>query len=315
MVAGRLVSWLQPFELAIPDAGEFVVKAQTGSPFPGRTDEVLGLRFTIHGYFDWRCWAVAIAVTRPGDTIIEVGANIGTETVGFADIVGPSGRVMAFEPSETNLVRLRSALAISGHNNVLIRPVAVSDTDGVCEFYPPARHNSGLGFLALGKAGPVSGGWWQETAAVTVQCTTLDRLADEIGRASIIYADVEGAEVHVLRGARRYIAQYHPVLVLEVDSNLMRRAGSTYKALCDELLRQGYIAAELSRFGLTSIDLTNETPPRQPGGWARNWLCLPRERRDLRGPVQRALRMCGWLPFTSIHPFQRVARRRRLQVG
>src|SRR5688572_28766782 len=100
MVAGRLVSWLQPFDRAIPDAGEFVVKAQTGSPFPGRTDVLLGLRFTLHGYFDWRCWAVAIAVTRPGDTIIEVGANIGTETVGFADIVGPSGRVMAFEPSE-----------------------------------------------------------------------------------------------------------------------------------------------------------------------------------------------------------------------
>jgi FkbM family methyltransferase len=312
MVAGRLVSWLQPLEKAASDPGEFVVTAQTGSLFSARSDELVGSRFVLHGYFDWRCWAVAIALTRPGDTIVEIGANIGTETVGFADIVGPPGRVIAFEPFESNLTRLRDAVAIGGHSNVSIRPFAVSDTEGTWEFYPPNRRNSGVGFLALGRAEVASGGWWEEAASVTVQCTTLDTLADEIGAASIIYADVEGAEVHVLRGARKYIARHHPALVLEVDSNLMERAGSTYEALCDELQQQDYIAAELSRFGLAFIDLENAAPPRQPEGWARNWICLPEEKRDLVGPIRHALRTCGWLPCLGIHPFLRVARRQRM---
>lgn len=42
----------------------------------------------IHGYYDWRVLVIAGAICSQGDTIVEVGANVGTETLGFADIVG-----------------------------------------------------------------------------------------------------------------------------------------------------------------------------------------------------------------------------------
>lgn len=54
--------------------------------------------FIFHGFYDWRNIAVCSAVCGAGSSIIEVGGNVGTETVCFADIVGREGHVVALEP-------------------------------------------------------------------------------------------------------------------------------------------------------------------------------------------------------------------------
>ena len=59
--------------------------------------------FAVHGYFYCTAWGITLAIFAPGDTIVEVGANVGTETIGFSDIVGRSGRVIAFEPVPANI--------------------------------------------------------------------------------------------------------------------------------------------------------------------------------------------------------------------
>src|SRR5438093_3231254 len=98
VVASRVAHAIYPFARAKRDAHPFVTHARTGSLFSSVTNDCHAHHFSMLGYYDWRQWAIATAVCRAGDVVVEVGANIGTETIGFADIVGPSGRVYAFEP-------------------------------------------------------------------------------------------------------------------------------------------------------------------------------------------------------------------------
>src|SRR4051812_1559833 len=65
---------------------------------------------------------------RVGDTVWDVGANVGDYTAQFADWVGPEGHVYAFEPSRETGARLAAACA--GRANVAILPLGLSDRTG-----------------------------------------------------------------------------------------------------------------------------------------------------------------------------------------
>src|SRR5688572_17131794 len=92
-VAGVLGKRIYPLTEGRRDKLRFVRRSQTGSYFAGTTADFNAHQFAIRGHNDWRNWGIAKALAAPGDTIIEVGANVGTETVGFSDVVGASGRV------------------------------------------------------------------------------------------------------------------------------------------------------------------------------------------------------------------------------
>src|SRR4029077_19443419 len=104
--------------------------ASTGSRFTGTTADLIGYAFAVHGYYNWRNIAIAKAVCRPADTIVEVGANVGSETVGFSDTVGKEGVVHAIEPFPPNVELLRANAAQTRYNNVNVHAVAVSDQVG-----------------------------------------------------------------------------------------------------------------------------------------------------------------------------------------
>jgi hypothetical protein len=90
-VSFRVRKRLYPAARALQDDHAFAVRAQTGSVLRCRTSDKHAYAFGVHGYNDWRLWAIALATCARGDTIVEIGANVGTETVGFSDIVGPAG--------------------------------------------------------------------------------------------------------------------------------------------------------------------------------------------------------------------------------
>src|SRR5688572_30779628 len=72
------------------------------------------------------------AELRPGDYVWDVGANVGLYSSMFSGIVGPAGKVFAFEPGPKNFARLETAVA--SLNNVVLMPMALGDTPGPMAF-------------------------------------------------------------------------------------------------------------------------------------------------------------------------------------
>ncbi len=279
----RLGPFLYPRARAYADDLEVRARSQTGSVLLTRTSDYHGYPFSITGYNDWRNWAVALAVCRPGDVILEVGANVGTETVGFSDIVGSSGRVYAFEPLPSNLDMLRAALPLLQHQNVKLFPCALgSQCRQVLFQRPPTRHASGVGHLLPPDV--------KVTAeAIEVDCVTLDSLGDQVARAALVCIDAEGAEVDILRGAGAYLRAHRPAVVLEASPKLLTRAGASLGELGEVMTSYGYTTFRIGRWGLQPAAIEGVCH-------AANWLCVPRESPEMAERASRAIRGCALLP-------------------
>lgn len=147
---------------------------------------------------------LAIAASlRPGDTFFDVGANTGFFTLLGARCVGPTGTVVAVEPLPRNADCLERHVALNGLANVVVVRKAVSDFEGSGTF---SEEGWSTGRLSPG-------------ARSTVEVTTLDGLAQELGvEPHVVKVDVEGAEIDLLRGARRLLEEVRPILFMAVHS-------------------------------------------------------------------------------------------------
>jgi FkbM family methyltransferase len=298
---GKARGVLYPYERARTDSLDFAMRAKTGSLYRGNTADFHAWPFAVSGYGEWRNWAVALALCAPGDVIVEVGANVGTETVGFADIVGDPGRVVAFEPLPANVESLERLTV----PNVRVLPFALSDSDGVERFAVPAASMSqGIGHL-LGPDERASGAvtYYDAPADMTlteVQTRTLDAFATDVRGVRLLVADAEGAEVSILRGGREVLAEWRPALVLEASAPHQRRAGLSLEALQAELTALAYKPFVIGPLSLQEV----HDPPEHS-----NWLCLPEERVDLAEAARRSIRRCGLTPFVfGLNPLSRPRR-------
>lgn len=152
---------------------------------------------------------------EPDDEIIDVGANIGGFTIPFSRF---ARKVYAFEPIPETADHLDYNLAQNNVTNVVVHRVGLSDVPGV--LYPHRAAD----------AGSTSLGEMQENQNETVPVTTLD---DCFGSTKISFMkiDVEGMEVSVLRGGKKFIAASRPVIFFEIQKGNMEAYGTSFAAL------------------------------------------------------------------------------------
>ncbi len=142
---------------------------------------------------------------RPGDTVVDAGAFIGRHTLAYARDVGPRGRVIAVEPHPENFRLLQRNVRANGYQNVTCVPCALSNFTGQSRL----AYDRETSTSALATAG---------SRTVSVRVRTLDDLLAEcqVSRVDLMKIDVEGAEVDVLRGAKKTLAaQPQPRLIIE----------------------------------------------------------------------------------------------------
>lgn len=143
-------------------------------------------------------------VLKPGDVVLDVGANIGCHTVPFAKLVGESGRVVAFEPQRLVFQNLCANLALNALRNVVTYDAGVGKDAGWMHlpvFDPRQQFN----FAAISMTGHESG--------PLTRVLKIDDL--KFARCNLIKVDVEGMEVDVLAGAAKTIEQLRPALFVE----------------------------------------------------------------------------------------------------
>lgn len=172
-----------------------------------RHDEYVGRSLLRYGEYSEGETALFRTLLAPGDVVIEAGANIGALTVPLAQHVGPTGRVLAFEPQRLAFQLLCANVALNSLTNVEARQAALGASRGtlpVPMLNPDQPQNIG-GLAVRGHA--------------TGEPVPLMRLDDygELAKLHLLKADVEGMELAVVLGANRAITTHWPHLYLECD--------------------------------------------------------------------------------------------------
>ena len=139
---------------------------------------------------------------RPGDVVVDAGANVGTHTLAFARAVGPTGAVWAFEPQRLVHQVLCANLALNEQFHVHARQEALGAQPGTA-------HIPVLDPAAYGNYGGVA----TTAEGESVPLRRIDDLA--LPACRLIKIDVEGHELAVLAGARETIARHRPLLYVE----------------------------------------------------------------------------------------------------
>ncbi len=170
-----------------------------------------------------------------GGVVINAGACIGDHVDSYSRMVGPFGKVYAFEPHPESYQAL--VLNTARLRNVLPFPFALGETDGADVL--SRTESAGSSFIGEtdGNFYDAPGRLWPTAA---VERTTLDRQLSWVHRLDLIHLDAEGMEVQILRGGRRLIEKFHPVLFVEVTDTWLARYGNTEQELLDLLVELGY---------------------------------------------------------------------------
>ena len=173
----------------------------------------------------------------PGDSFVDIGANHGSLSVMAAHRVGPSGRVVAVEAQPKLAALVERSLGANQQAPFEVHACAVGESPGRAQFFVPKQTSGSAGLHAEFSA-------TEEHERLEVEIKTLDSLCDwsKLPGQTLAKLDVEGNELSVLRGARRFIAERRPKILLEVNDASMRAANVTRQALVAELTAQGYAA-------------------------------------------------------------------------
>jgi FkbM family methyltransferase len=201
-----------------------------------------GIDLTIYlmGAFERRTLAACREAIKPGATVLDIGANIGSHTLPLARWVGAGGRVIACEPTAYAVRKLQANIRL----NPMLEPrvtavqaaLVARGGDGVPqELY--ASWPLGAGGTAVHAKHE---GRLESTGGAIA--TTLDELVErqQCDRIALIKMDVDGHEPAVLQGAARTLERDRPVIVMELAPYVLAETGSSVKALLEPLLAARY---------------------------------------------------------------------------
>jgi FkbM family methyltransferase len=219
---------------------------------------------------------------EPGMIAVEVGANIGAHTLALAKIVGPKGRVLAFEPQRTAFQMLCANLAVNGIEHVDAHWAAAgSETGHITVPRLPGTERANFGGLAVGGE-----------QGDAVRLLTLDSLA--LPGCDFLKIDVEGMERDVLLGARDINRRARPTISVEND----REENSP--ALIQALWDLDYDCYwDIPKY-VHVPNFRGTTENLFPTMASFNLVCLPREKEQSLGGLRKVASVLdSWPPLES----------------
>jgi FkbM family methyltransferase len=200
-----------------------------------------GIDFAIYlGMFERETKGALKRFVKPSSIVLDIGANIGIHTMLLAELVGPSGRVLSFEPTDYAVQRLHRNLDL---NSGLAERVtlfhcflAAKDGDEVPDsIYSswPLTVTEGVHKKHLGLAMPTN----------AAPARSIDGILAELGGPSVqlVKMDVDGFESEVLRGATALLRDNRPIFVMELSPYVLDEHGSSLEELLSFFIPNGYL--------------------------------------------------------------------------
>ncbi len=231
-------------------------------------DEWIGRSLDLYG--EWSETEVALfrQIIQPDDIVVEAGANVGTHTIAFAQMVSPFGKVLAYEPNPFSFELLKENV---GYISVVSAfRLALGQERCVAAISTP-WNNPGGAEVVLGEHGGIS-------------VTTLDETY-ELDRLALLKADVEGMELPLLKGAAVTIRRCRPLLYVEDDRE------ERSKELRAWIISQGYRVYKHRPFLYNAANWRGNKVNVFGLVASFNLLCVPVERQDLQDVTDGLLRV------------------------
>ena len=187
---------------------------------------------------------------KEGDIVIDVGANIGYYTLIFAQLVGSSGKVFAFEPEPKNFEILKKNIEINNYQNIVAEQKIVSDKSGIVKLFI-AEH---------GIVGHRINQQKSSQKFIEVESIILDNYIKKLNldsKINFIKIDVEGSEPKVLEGAKGIMQKSNQLKIFtEFNRESVKEYGVEPKEMIDLLYRNGF-KIYLPNYKENKINLTN----------------------------------------------------------
>jgi FkbM family methyltransferase len=211
-----------------------------------------------------------LRLVRDGDTVLDIGANVGDITLLLSHIVGRHGVTHAFEPVPPTFSQLSQRIAGEcPFRNVILNNFALGDTPGVFPIHVPAGD---FGQASLRTHDVAS---WSKAGRDSFDCEvrTLDAYVAEkkVESLRLLKIDVEGAELPALRGGQRTLDQFHPIIHFEYFAPWAKAFGYDAHDVVHFLQQHGYghfYAGALSPLSSPAEDLEKAVD-------SQNVICSP----------------------------------------
>jgi len=200
------------------------------------------LGMPLRGNFEPECTSLITKLIKQGDIVFDIGANFGWYSCYFAQLVGTSGKIHVFEP--TNVIEeLKRNIELNGFTERLVfNKVALSDEEGEATLFVPIK--LGTAFASLRKHNSESR---EKFFEIKVPIRKLDNYCkkEKVSRIDFMKIDVEGNELYVLKGAENVLEKFSPIIMLEIQHCHTRLFGYTPEDLLNFLDKFGYYVFEI----------------------------------------------------------------------
>jgi len=179
-----------------------------------------------------------------GAVVVDVGANIGIYSQFLSRYVGPKGVVHSFEPSPDNFRRLSAATR--NLSNVRLTQAVIGERSGECKLYVSDKLNVDHRAYETDDSRRV----------IPIEMIALDDYFKTGQRVDLIKMDIQGYELHALRGAQRVLQENSDInLLLEFWPAGLEQAGVSWETLVEMLQRSGMTLTLVRTDGLTPLDV------------------------------------------------------------
>lgn len=235
-----------------PSMGRRVIRSRRGFIVSIDLGDWMGQALYATGEYEPSTSNIIERLIGPGDTVLDVGANIGYFSLLAARCVGGSGTVFAFEPSEETRKQFHENVLINKLSNIKVFDVAAGNSDGLASFYLGPVGHAGLSSLR-----PL-----ENTERISkVRTGRIDDLIPPNQRVSLVKLDIEGGEYDAIQGMRSCLDSHGPDLIIEINNRFLREMGCSAErlfALLADLDYRGYV---IEHRGLMPIPSCISTTP------------------------------------------------------
>lgn len=236
-------------------------------------NEGIDLSIYLFGCFECSTVRTYGSIVRPDQTVLDIGANMGAHTMPLATLVGPNGRVVAFEPTTYAFGKLRHNVSLNPDLAPRIQLEQIMLTDNGAPLSSALYSSWPLD--GRGKRHEVHLGVLADTAGA--QAMMLDEYVtrNNLRRVDFIKLDVDGNESSVLRGAQQTLATHRPDILIELIAYDADRRGNALSELVRILKQAGYRLLQVPGLSTLPEDV-DELARRIPPGGGINALCRAR---------------------------------------